>query len=460
MRRWHRARTARPSFPPGRAPISNAVDVEADTILILGVVMVLFAAVARRIDSTPVSGPMIFVAVGLLLGNGGLGWLDAELSNGAITGLVEATLAVVLFADASRVDLANLRRHWTLPGRLLAVGLPLAMALGTLVAMALMGNLNWEGAILVGIMLAPTDAALGQAVVTDRSVPVYVRQGLNVESGLNDGLAFPVFEAGITVALVGLGGVDAVDATWTLVREVAFGALAGIAVGMVCGPLLSWARANGWTGKHWHGIATLGIAAAAYGLALAVGGNGFIATFAAGLAYRPAVDLPMADDVSHDVAELFTMLAFVVFGAVVLGPNLGAFDWTMLLYAVLSLTVIRGVAVAVSLLGSGSRAPTVAFIGWFGPRGIASVLYSFLLLEEATEVPIVGKVVDVVMLTVALSVLLHGMTASPLARAYGRWFEGMADEHDDMVESRPVHEHGLGRCADAAGEAGTGGTNR
>ncbi|MCB0951509.1 MAG: hypothetical protein KDB13_02015, partial [Microthrixaceae bacterium] len=129
---------------------------------------------------------------------------------------------------------------------------------------------------------------------------------------------------------------------------------------------------------------------------------------------------------------------------------LGAFDWQMLLYALISLTVVRGVAVAVSLIGSRSRAPTVAFIGWFGPRGIASVLYSFILLESAEEIAVVGKVVDVVMLTVALSVLLHGMTASSLARAYGRWFSGMADEHDEMIESTVVHEHGLGRCADRA----------
>ena len=424
--------------------------VEADTVLILGVVMVLFAAVARRIDSTPISAPMIFVGVGLLLGTSGLGWLETELSNGAITALVEATLAVVLFSDASRVDLSNLRKNWVLPGRLLALGLPLAMLLGGLAAITLVGSLNWEGAALVGIMLAPTDAALGQAVVTDRSVPVFVRQGLNVESGLNDGLAFPVFEAGITVALVGLANVGAADAAWTLVREVGLGAVAGVAVGLVCGPLLSWARSNRWTGRHWHGIATLGIVAAAYGLSLSIGGNGFIAAFAAGLAYRPSVNLPTADDVSHDVAELLTMLAFVVFGAIVLGPNLGAFDWQMLLYALISLTVVRGVAVAVSLIGSRSRAPTVAFIGWFGPRGIASVLYSFILLESAEEIAVVGKVVDVVMLTVALSVLLHGMTASSLARAYGRWFSGMADEHDEMIESTVVHEHGLGRCADRA----------
>ncbi len=418
---------------------------QVDTTLIIGVVVVLFAAVARRIDTTPISGPMVFVGLGLLLGESGLGWLQADLSAGAVTGLVEVTLAVVLFSDASRVDLRDLRRNWGLPGRLLVIGLPLAVLFGTLIAPGVLGGVAWETALLIGIMLAPTDAALGQAVVRDRKVPVYVRQGLNVESGLNDGVTFPVFEAAITVALVGLQGMNAPDAVLTLVEDVCFGAIAGLAVGLISGPLLSWSRRTGWTGRHWHGLATLGITAAAYGLAETISGNGFVAAFAAGLSYRPSVDLPVSDDVSHDAAELFTMLAFVVFGAIVLGPNLDAFTPAMFVYAVLSLTLVRGVAVAVALLGSHLKVQTVAFVGWFGPRGIASVLYCFLLLEEADRIPVAAEVVDVVMLTVALSVLLHGMTASWLASAYGRWFESMRAEHDVMVESSEVIEHRLGR---------------
>ena len=426
---------------------------EADSLLVIGIVVVLYAAVARRLDSTPISGPMVFVGLGVLLGTDGLGWLEADLSNSTITGLVEATLAVVLFSDASRVDLANLRKHWSLPGRLLTIGLPLAIGLGMLAGMLLLPNGAWQAALLAGIMLAPTDAALGQAVVTDRSVPVYVRQGLNVESGLNDGLALPVFEAGIAIAVAGFSASGASNVVRVLFEEVVFGTIAGVVVGLVAGPLLSRARRAGWTGRHWHGLATLGITAAAYGLAVTIGGNPFIAAFAAGLAYRPSVDLPMADDVSHDFAELLTMLAFIVFGAIVLGPNLSAFDWRIAVYAVLSLTVVRGLAVVISLLGSRNRWPTVGFIAWFGPRGIASVLYSFLLLEEAEQIPFAAEVVDVVMFTVALSVLLHGMSASWLARLYGMWFTDMEEEHEEMVESTEVHEHSLGRCADPAGEA-------
>ncbi|MGI9577457.1 MAG: cation:proton antiporter, partial [Microthrixaceae bacterium] len=309
---------------------------EAGSILVIGIVIVLFAAVARRLDSTPLSGPMVFVGLGVLLGTDGLGWLEADLSNDTITGLVEATLAVVLFSDASRVDLTNLRKYWSLPGRLLAIGLPLAMAFGMLAGMLLLPSGTWQAALLVGIMLAPTDAALGQAVVTDRSVPVYVRQGLNVESGLNDGLAFPVFEAGIAIAVVGFTASSATNVLRVLFEEVAFGAIAGTVVGLIAGPILSRARRAGWTGRHWHGLATLGITAAAFGLAVSIGGNAFIAAFAAGLAYRPAVDLPLADDVSHDFAELLTMLAFIVFGAIVLGPNLSALNWRIAVYAILS----------------------------------------------------------------------------------------------------------------------------
>ncbi|MCO5317387.1 MAG: cation:proton antiporter [Microthrixaceae bacterium] len=422
---------------------------QGGTTLIIGVAVVAYAAIARRLDSTPVSGPMLFVGLGVLLGDTGSGWLGLELSASSIRMLVEATLAVVLFSDASRVDLANLRKHLALPGRLLAVGLPLSIAFGVLAALGLLHGIPWEGALLVGIMLAPTDAALGQAVVTDPSVPVYVRQGLNVESGLNDGIVFPVFEIAVTVALVGLEGVEAGSAVATLAREIAFGALAGALVGATCGRVLSWSRRHSWTGRHWHGIATLGITAAAYGLALGIGGNGFIAAFAAGLAYRPTVGLPSADDVSHDAAELLTMLAFLVFGAVVLGDHLGSFDWHMVLYALVSLTVVRMVPVALALLGSNNRLPTVAFTGWFGPRGIASVLYSFLLLEAVDELAVYEPVVAVVTLTITLSVVLHGMTASPLAAVYGRWYASMAHEHDTMAESALVFEHRLGRSSGA-----------
>lgn len=432
---------------------------EVNTLLVLGVVIIGYATVARRIDTAPISGPMVFVGAGLLLGSEVLGWLESDLSSATITGLVEATLAVVLFSDASRIELPNLRTHWTLPGRLLVIGLPLAMVFGALASMLLFGELGWEGAILIGVMLAPTDAALGQAVVTDRSVPVYVRQGLNVESGLNDGLAFPVFEAAVALALVGHLETGASGALVDLLEEVVLGTIAGAVVGLACGPLLSWSRRSGWTGRHWHGIATLGMVAAAYGLADGIGGNPFIAAFAAGLAYRPSVDLPMADDVSHDVSELLTMLAFVVFGGVVLGPNLDVFGWRTLLYGVLSLTVVRIVAVGIALLAKRVRLPTVVFIGWFGPRGIASVLYSFLLLESADGMPVAREVVDVVTVTVTLSVVLHGMTASSLAKAYGRWFSSMEEDHEEMVESTDVHEHDLGRCSDAAGAASSSATS-
>ncbi len=438
----------------------------ASTVLVLGLAVVLFAAIVRRIDSTPLSGPMIFTAAGVLLGGSGLGWLQMELSSSAIRTLVEVTLAIVLFSDASRIDLANLRSHWTLPGRLLSIGLPLCIALGALVALGVLRDIPWEGALLIGIMLAPTDAALGQAVITDESVPVYVRQGLNVESGLNDGMAFPLFEIAITVAVVGIQGVDASHAVTTLVREMSFGALAGVAMGATGGWLLSLARRAAWTGPHWQGIATLGLTAAAYGLALGIGGNGFIAAFAAGLAYRPTAERPDPDDVAGDIAELLTMIAFLVFGALVLGPYLAELDWRMAIYAILSLTVVRFASVAVALVDSHSRVPTIAFVGWFGPRGVASVLYSFLLLESVDELAVYEPVVHVVTLTVAVSVLLHGMTAAPLASRYGAWYSSMSHDHGRMVESTPVHEHRLGRGARhaagrpdaAAADGGAGGS--
>ena len=288
-------------------------------------------------------------------------------------------------------------------------------------------------------------------------MPSDVRQALNVESGLNDGISPP---ADLRAARSCSGPISATSPPTTGSASdssrIVLGPLAGAVVGLGGGRLIDAASSRGWVDPAFQRLSLPCIAVLGYALAEMIGGNGFIGAFVAGLAYRPSVDLPTADDVSDDVAELLTMLAFVVFGALVLGPNLSAFTWQILAYSVLSLTAVRAVAVAISLIGAHIKVPTIGFIAWFGPRGIASVLYSFLLLEDATEISYVAPVVDVIMFTVALSVLLHGMTAPPLAAAYGRWFSSMEDEHDEMVESAEVHEHDLGRCSDATDSASLG----
>lgn len=416
----------------------------ADVAIVAGVV-IAFALISRRITPTIVSGPMVFVAAGLVCGPELLDIVDLGLEIEAVALIGETALAILLFSDATRIDTRALRRELGLPVRLLAIGLPVSVALGTLLIWVLFSDMTiWEAA-LVAAILAPTDAALGQEVVTDPAVPNRIRQGLNVESGLNDGLVVPA------VALFVVLAADEDEAGsagfWArfVFEQVGIGLLVGLAVGAAGAWLLTRAQDHDWADGIYAQLSTLAVAIAAFTTSIELDGNGFIAAFVAGLAFgRVSPDAHHLGEYTEDTAQLAAAVAFFLFGNVLLGPALDDLTFSILLCAVLALTLGRMIPVALAMIGTGAAAPTVAFVGWFGPRGLASILFGLLLLEE--ELPAAETLFGIVAWTVLLSVVLHGASAAWGARRYGAWWAEMTPhEQDSMPEAAPVTEQRVRR---------------
>lgn len=394
---------------------------------------------SRRLATTPLTGPLLFVAAGVLLGNAGLGVLASGMEEGVVRVLAEATLVLLLFTDAIRIDLMRVRIQAELPARLLGIGLPLTVIVGTIAAyLVLPGFAFWEAA-LVAAILSPTDAALGQAVVNSPRVPVRIRQALNVESGLNDGIMLPVVTVFLALAAA---EVDLETPRYWLLfaaGQVGFGVLVGAVVGWVGGRMLHWFAVRNWIEGAFRQLATLAIGVGAFAAAEIVNGNGFVAAFVAGLAFGSAAreECEGAYDFAEDEGQLLALLTFLYFGASIAGPAIGELTWRVGLFAALSLTVVRMAPVAVSLLGFGLKAPTIAYLGWFGPRGLASILFGLLVLEEAS-LPVGDELLLVVTWTVMLSVLLHGVSAFALSERYGAWFA--LHGSPEMAEAVEVEE--------------------
>ncbi|HEV2872372.1 MAG TPA: cation:proton antiporter, partial [Actinomycetota bacterium] len=297
----------------------------------------------------------------------------------------------------------------------------------------------WTAAALA-TMLAPTDAALGLPVVSNRRLPSRIRQGLNVESGLNDGVCVPLLIIFLTIAEAEEGAAH-VEPLRVILEEIGFGAVAGLAAGTVGAWVLRGFAARGWMEGTWKQINAVATPVMAYMVAVALGGSGFIAAFVAGIVFG-AVAGGQAEATTHlaeESGELLNAVTFLLFGAVLLGPALGDLDWRLIAYAVLSLTVVRLLPVALAMVGTGMRRVTVGFLGWFGPRGLASIVFVLLLLEE-TDLPQRSLLLAAVTLTVTLSVYAHGLTAWPGANRYADWYDAHAQDHPAMPESAPVPE--------------------
>ena len=416
------------------------------TLATLAVALLVFAALSGRLDGTPVTSAMVFVAVGLLVGPEALGLLELSSHGEPVKLLAEATLTVVLFADASRIDLRVLRREIAVPARLLGIGLPLTLVAGLVAAVALFAGLAWPEALLIAVILAPTDAALGQAVVSLPRLPSRVRQGLNVESGLNDGICVPIFFIALAIAEAEAGAIGDGAAVRLVFEQIGYGLVAGAAGGAAAAIAVRFARGHATVDAAWLQVAPLAGAALAYGIAAAIGGSGFIAAFSGGMVFGA-----LLRGGSHEVVYLLEesgavlgALTFVVFGAVLLGPALGHLSTAIVVYAVLSLTVVRMLPVALALRGTGARRPTVGFLGWFGPRGLASIVFA-VLLEEGSDLPHEQTILVTIYVTVGLSVLAHGLTAAPLAERYARWFESYARDQRPATEAGPAPDLPLRR---------------
>ncbi len=403
----------------------------------ISVVVLAFAAVSRRLDGTSITAPMVFTGAGLLFGAKAAGLIDPQPGGETVKILASATLAVVLFGDAARIDFRALREEYRVPARLLGIGLPLTIVAGLLAALALFGSLAWPEALVLAVVLAPTDAALGQSVVTLPSLPSLIRQGLNVESGLNDGLCVPVFYIAIAVASAEAGMTGSHHAVKIVVEEIGYGVVAGAGAGALAAAVLLLAARRGLVDPLWLQVVPVAAAALAYTSASALGGSGFIAAFVGGMLFG-GLRRRVGGEVGYLVEQLgalFGAATFIVFGAVFLEPALGGITWSVAAYALLSLTVVRVVPVGIAMLGTGARPQTLGFLGWFGPRGLASIVFAVLILEANGTLPHESLLLTTIYATVGFSVLLHGLTAAPLARRYAAWYSGQGPSGVEAGES-------------------------
>ena len=412
-----------------------------------------WGTLSARLERFDVTAPITFVAAGLLLTHGPLAFLAVAPSNELIKELAEFTLVLILFSDASRVGLHELRADAGLYLRLLGAALPVTIGLGTLLALALLGGGNIWLALLVGAALAPTDAALGAGMMANPAIPARIRRLINVESGLNDGIATPFVS--IAIAGAATGGEIAGHGPAAATAELALGLLVGVALGGIGGLLVNAARKRGWIAEGFAGSAGLGLAVCTYASALALHGNGFIAAFVGGLAFgtvRGRRGEPLVPFV-EETGALVSLLVWLTFGAVAVAPAVESLTWQIVLYAVLSLTVIRMVPVAVALIGAGLGRATVALVGWFGPRGLASVVFALLALEDLGD-RTAHTAVAVITITVMISVVAHGASADPLATRYARLLARQTGGRSD-AEMPGIPERRLIRRA--AGARGPGG---
>jgi NhaP-type Na+/H+ or K+/H+ antiporter len=390
-------------------------------IAVLAGVVVAYAVGAAALERRSITAPIVFMIAGVVLGPHALDVVSFGLEDEATLRITEAVLALLLFADAATVPLNAVESDAGLPGRLLGIGLPLTIVLGALAAALLFPEEGWAEAALIATILAPTDAALGMAVVTNPAVPVRIRRALNVESGLNDGIATPFVTLFIAIVVAEeghAGGRWIADAA----SEIGIALAMAIAVGVVGGRLLALARSRGWSSRTSEQLAVLGLAVLAYGGAVAIGGNGFVAAFVGGIVFGAVGgrDLHDAVDYVETTSTFASFFVWTVFGSVFVGPLLAdGLDVRAVVFAVLSLTVVRMLPVAIALRGTGLSPTTVAFMGWFGPRGLASVVFTLIAVEEITEGGgAAAELADLATTAIALSVLAHGLTAGPLASAF------------------------------------------
>lgn len=396
------------------------------TVAAIALLVFAWAITSGRLARYNITGPLLFAAAGYLLGNPDWGPLSVNVDTASIHVIAEITLALVLFSDAARVNVRELRRDLALPGRLLGIGLLLSVAAGALLAAWLLTGIPWALAGFIGATLAPTDAALSVQVINDERIPTRLRRALNVESGLNDGIVTPIVTVMLAIAAsqIGLVTESASFQAGSALRDLA----AGLAVGLVAGAggatLITLASRWKWTAAGGRRLAGLAVPISAFAFALDIGANGFIAAFVAGIAFgasldREVIEVDRADELPELGGQLLALVVWFLFGASLLPVAFSHSDLRTVAYALLSLTVVRMVPVALSLLRSGLDRPSVTFIGWFGPRGLASVVFALLAIEELGQSsPAVDQAVAAVALTVMLSVVLHGITAGPGGRRY------------------------------------------
>jgi sodium/hydrogen antiporter len=406
---------------------------DTEVVAVFAAAVVVWSLVSERLDRLSLTPALAFVVVGLVVANPPLSLIEIDAGSETVRSLAEVTLAVVLFSDAARVDVRRLRADISVPLRLLLIGLPITVAGGVGLGLVLFADLDaWVCAVMAAAV-APTDAALGAPLMADRRIPARVRRELNVESGLNDGLITPVVTFFIAGAVAEAGSQPDLS-PGSAVVDLALGVLVGVGLGVAGGTALRVARRQAWATSAVETLAVLALALLAYAAAVEAGGNGFVAAFVGGMAFGAA--RKAAADVlgfASETGELLAIVVWFVFGAIAV-PVLDGAPWAVVAFAVLALSVGRMVPVAVALVGTGLSRPSVAFLGWFGPRGLASVVFALIAFDELAAGETRSTMLAAIVATVLLSVVAHALTAKPLAGRYAAYVAGT----DRPAELRPA----------------------
>jgi NhaP-type Na+/H+ or K+/H+ antiporter len=409
---------------------------------LLGIFIVLvfaFSLISKRIEKTVLTAPLLFTLAGMLA-YWFRPWSTAmQVKNEIILATAEITLALLLFTDATHLNLRKLLKEKVLPLRLLAIGMPLTILMGTLVGALLFKDVSIWGAALLAVILAPTDAGLGQVIVQNKRVPARIRQALSVEAGLNDGLSMPFFT--LFVGLAATTTMTFASGRWVIftLQQIGFGLVVGILIGWAGGWLLGEAGRRGWVDEPLQQLGLLSLALMSYGTAGVVGGNGFIAAFMGGMLVKRGVDDAdfRADRFSEAWGQLLNFFVFYFFGMVAV-VQIPAFDFSILFYSILSLTIVRILPVWIAMRGTHLHWSTRLFLGWFGPRGLASIVLGLILLEQEIHLEYQDIIINTVSATVLLSVFAHGFTALPGTKWYARYVQQFGDDAPELQDITTV----------------------
>lgn len=396
-------------------------------LAILAAFAFIYSAIAGRVERSIVSGPIVFLLFGLVCGPMGLGILNIESSDMEMRAIVDITLALILYIDAANADLKILKFHVKIPWRMLIVGMPGVILLGIVAGWYLFPDLAIFELCILATVLAATDAALGKGVITNKVVPSRIREGLNAESGLNDGLAVPILFVFIALATGANSDQDSTSMALGLVaQELGIGAVVGLGLTFVGARLASWCYQQGWWSDIWKQILVVALALACFATAQSLHGSGYIAAFVGGLLFGRLAGHHTHELVfaAEGIGEMLAMTTWVVFGAAVVGQAWTGMTWPIVIYSLLSLTVIRMLPMVVSLTGTGENLESKLFLAWFGPRGLASIV--FIIIVAGYELPGYTTMVHAVVCTITLCVLAHGFTANAWANGLGRRSQGTA----------------------------------
>ncbi len=387
--------------------------------LILAIFILLYGIFSLRIEKTFISGPVLALIVGMVFGPLLLNVFGFEVNSEEYRLIAELALALVLFADASNANLTVLKKNISLPTRLLLIGLPLTIVFGMICGYMLFNGFSWIEVGILATMLAPTDAALGKAVVTNPNVPSKIREALNVESGLNDGISVPILFLFIAFFASQSGEeLGSYFGLQLLVEEIGIGLLVGLSLTYVIVRIAQYSKKRNWISPSWKPIIIIALSFSCFTLAQIAGGSGFIACFAGGFLYgtlNSKYNLGESlEESAEGAGDTISLITWVIFGALVVGSYFSHFSWKAVGFAILSLTLLRIVPVLLSLINTGISFKEKLFMGWFGPRGLATIVFAIIVLD--VDLPNKLTIITTVVYTILLSVILHGFTAKPFIK--------------------------------------------